>query len=112
MDYKQALVVRADLGMGKGKIAVQAAHAAVTAADKSEYKKAWLDEGQKKTVLKVNGEKELLAILQSARELGLPTSLIQDAGLTQIASGTKTAVGIGPAPEKEIDKVTLELKLI
>ncbi len=109
---KQVLVVRTDLKMGKGKIAAQAAHAAVLAADKSEYKRAWLMESQRKTVVKVSGEKELLKVLREAREAGLPTALVEDAGHTQVEPGTKTCVGIGPAPSSEIDKVTGELKLL
>ena len=112
MDLKQVIVVRADLKMGKGKIAAQAAHAAVSAADKSSYKADWLHQGQKKTVVKVTGEKELLSILREARDSGLPTALIEDAGHTQVEPGTKTAVGIGPAPEEEIDKITGKLKLL
>ena len=112
MDLKQVMVVRTDLEMGKGKIAAQVAHAAVTAADKSKYKADWLHQGQQKAVVKVTGEKELLAILKEARDAGLPTALIEDAGHTQIEPGSKTVVGIGPAPEKEIDKITGKLKLL
>jgi PTH2 family peptidyl-tRNA hydrolase len=111
-EYKQTLVVRADLSMKKGKIAAQAAHAAVEAADKSRFTSEWLAEGQMKTVLKVEGEKELMKVLREAQEMGLPTALIEDAGRTQIPAGTKTCVGIGPAPAREVDKVTGELKLL
>jgi PTH2 family peptidyl-tRNA hydrolase len=38
--------------------------------------------------------------------------LITDAGSTQIAPGTKTCLGVGPAEEKEIDKITKDLKLL
>ncbi|MFH1055146.1 MAG: peptidyl-tRNA hydrolase Pth2 [Candidatus Altiarchaeota archaeon] len=112
IEYKQVIVVRVDLEMGKGKIAAQASHAAVAAADKSQYKRDWYGSGQKKTVVKVSGEKELLKILQEAREAGLPTALIEDAGHTQLEPGTKTCVGIGPAPEAELDKITGKLKLL
>jgi peptidyl-tRNA hydrolase, PTH2 family len=112
VELKQVIAVRADLKMGKGKIAAQAAHAAVSAADKSRYKGEWVAQGQKKTVVKVSGEKELLQVLGKARDLKLPTALIEDAGHTQIEPGTKTCVGIGPAPEDEIDRITGELKLM
>jgi peptidyl-tRNA hydrolase, PTH2 family len=112
MDLKQVIVVRNDLEMGKGKIAAQVAHAAVSAADKSRYKADWVRQGQQKAVVKVTGEKELLKILGEARDVGLATALIEDAGHTQIEPGTKTCVGIGPAPEDEIDKITGKLKLL
>jgi len=36
----------------------------------------------------------------------------EDAGRTQIAAGSRTVLAIGPAPVKEIDAVTGELKLL
>ncbi|MBD3387623.1 MAG: peptidyl-tRNA hydrolase [Candidatus Altiarchaeales archaeon] len=111
-EYKQVIAVRADLKMGKGKLAAQVAHAAVEAADKSRHKSQWKDEGQRKVVVKVSGEKELLRVLAEARDYGLPTSLIEDAGHTQLEPGTKTAVGVGPAPEDDVDKITGKLKLM
>jgi PTH2 family peptidyl-tRNA hydrolase len=105
-EYKQVMVVRTDLGMSGGKIAVQVAHAAVTLyqeANKThKYKKwlkKWLDEGQKKVVVKVQSEVELRDLFMQARKLDLPAVLIQDRGLTQIPPGTITTLGIGPAPE-------------
>ena len=112
MELKQVMVVRSDLKMGKGKIAAQVAHAAIAAADKSRYRGEWLSSGQKKSVVKVAGEKELLSILRLARQAGLPAELIEDAGHTQVEPGTRTCVGIGPAPEGEIDRITGGLKLL
>ncbi|MBU0761979.1 MAG: peptidyl-tRNA hydrolase Pth2 [Candidatus Altiarchaeota archaeon] len=112
MDFKQVIVVRSDLKMGKGKIAAQAGHAAVSAAEKSQYKKEWLGQGQKKTVLKVDSEAELIRILQEAKDRGLPVCMIEDAGHTQLEPGTRTCVGIGPAPADELDRLTGELKLL
>lgn len=116
MAFKQVIIVRTDLGMGKGKIASQCAHAAVEAFEKTmrkkpEWAKKWRQEGQTKVVLRVQGEKELLE-WEKKLEKKFPVTLIRDAGHTQIASGTITALGIGPAPEKEIDAFTKELKLL
>ncbi|MBI5036206.1 peptidyl-tRNA hydrolase [Candidatus Micrarchaeota archaeon] len=114
MPFKQALVIRNDLGMGKGKIAAQCAHASLQAylQSKDSQRKGWMQSGQEKVVLKVQGEKELLAIFNQAKKSGLPTALIQDAGHTQIAPGSKTVVGIGPCEEEELDRITGELKLL
>ncbi|MCD6536562.1 MAG: peptidyl-tRNA hydrolase [Thaumarchaeota archaeon] len=116
-NYKQAIIIRADLRMSKGKVASQAAHAAVSAAEKCrkikpEWFKSWIEEGQKKVVLKGRDEEELRKLLQEAEALGLPTALIEDAGLTEIPPGTVTALGIGPAPSDIIDKITGKLKLL
>jgi len=111
MELKQVIVARKDLNLSKGKLSAQVAHASVSAADKSEWKKEWMKQGQKKSVLKVENEKELIEIFMDAKNAGLPTELIQDMGKTEIPAGTKTCVGIGPAPEEEMDKVTGGLKL-
>jgi len=114
MGLKQVVLVRADLKLPKGKMAAQAAHAAVEAAFNSDRKKvaAWRKAGAKKVVLKVADEKELLKYLQMAKDAGLKTALITDAGKTFIAPGTKTCVGIGPDEENRIDIVTGKLKII
>ena len=111
MDYKQAIIVRTDLKMSKGKLAAQACHAALDAylRTKELERDAWKDEGAKKVVLRVSSEADLIERFEAAKALGLPAALIKDAGLTEIAPGTKTAVGIGPAKEEDVDKVTRDL---
>lgn len=109
---KQIIVVRKDLKLSKGKLAAQVAHAAVEAAEKSKWKKEWLKDMQKKSVLGCSNLEELMEIYNNAKERGLPVSLIKDAGRTEIPPGTTTCIGIGPAPEEYIDKVTGRLKLL
>jgi PTH2 family peptidyl-tRNA hydrolase len=116
-EYKQVLVFRTDLQMSKGKIAAQAGHAAVSAAQDAyqRHKKwweAWIFEGQKKVAVKVEGEKELGELEQVADDLGLPHALIVDRGLTEVPEGTITCLGIGPAPSRMIDRLTGNLKLL
>jgi len=118
--FKQTIVVRRDLGMSRGKAAAQAAHASCEAVFKIlesgdrrwlEWLKAWRSSGQEKVVLRVDSESELIGIYRRAVELGLPASLVVDAGRTQLPPGTKTAVAVGPAPEELVDRVTGHLKL-
>jgi PTH2 family peptidyl-tRNA hydrolase len=120
LNFKQAIVLRRDIDMGRGKAAAQAAHASVDAVlsivkSKREDWVRWLEEwvrgGQMKVVLRVDSEKELLEIYENALKLGLPASIVRDAGRTQLPPGTLTAVAVGPAPEDLVDKVTGHLKL-
>ncbi|HDD60639.1 MAG: peptidyl-tRNA hydrolase [Thermoplasmata archaeon] len=117
MEYKMVIVVRSDLDMGKGKMAAQVAHAAVSAAysawtRRRELFKRWYAEGQRKVVVKVPSLKELLQIKKEAEEGGIITALVTDAGLTQLPPGTVTALGIGPEREGIIDDITGHLKLL
>jgi PTH2 family peptidyl-tRNA hydrolase len=48
----------------------------------------------------------------TAISLGLVAEVIADAGRTQIASGSHTVLGIGPAPKSLVDQVTGHLKLL
>ena len=115
--YKQVIVFRSDLKLSRGKMAAQAGHAAVSAAEEArkrrrEWFEGWVDEGQCKIAVKVKSEKELSELESAAKDLGLPNALIVDRGLTQIPEGTVTCLGIGPAPESLVDKLTGKLRLL
>ena len=115
--YKQTIVMRADLDMGRGKTAAQAAHASLAAYNKVRSSrlviaKAWEVEGQKKVVLKVGSEKELFEYFQRGKDAGIPCELIRDAGHTQVESGTVTCFAAGPWKEEELDKIFGDLKLL
>jgi PTH2 family peptidyl-tRNA hydrolase len=117
MGFKQVIVVRRDVKMGTGKIAVQVAHAAVMGAEKAkahkrEWFESWFEAGQAKVVVKVKSMEELMEVRKRAEELYLPVVQVQDSGLTQIRPGTITCIGIGPAPSELVGKVTNKLKLL
>ena len=112
--YKQVILVRNDLKLSKGKLAVQVAHASVEAVLKSDKEalNCWKGEGSKKVVLEVANEKELIKFNQLAKDEGFKTALIKDAGRTEIEPGTVTALAIGPEEESKLDKLTGKLKML
>jgi len=115
--YKQVIAVRTDLGMSRGKIAVQVAHGSLSASENArvsqqEVWRAWYREGQKKVAVKVSSVEELLELRRMAINHRLPHALIRDAGMTELPPGTITVLGIGPAKAEVIDKVTGDLKLL
>ncbi|KAK3321438.1 peptidyl-tRNA hydrolase PTH2-domain-containing protein [Cercophora scortea] len=124
-ECKLVLVVRTDLGMTKGKIAAQCGHATLAcyktllkAAQKdpqgaaARLLKRWENHGQAKIALQIKGEDDLLGLMGTAHSLGVTAEVIADAGRTQIAGGSLTVLGVGPAPRSEIDKITGHLKLL
>ena len=112
--YKQVILVRTDLKMGKGKVAAQVSHASVEAVlgSNSKIVSLWKKQGMKKVVLKVKDEKELLSYKREADSFGLKAVLIKDAGRTQIKPGSVTVLGIGPDESEKIDQVTSGLKIL
>jgi PTH2 family peptidyl-tRNA hydrolase len=72
----------------------------------------WRTNGMKKIALKVGSKEELYKYIQQAKDLGLSTSVITDAGKTVVAPGTLTALGLGPAEEHLMDQVTGDLSML
>jgi len=116
-EFKQAIIIRADLKMSRGKLAAQAAHASLMSyfeVEKvnKEIAKEWLDTGEKKIVLKVQDEEALKKLYEAFKFKKVPCALVSDAGLTELPPGTKTALGIGPWRSSEIDQFASKLKLL
>ncbi len=110
-----ALIVRKDLKLSAGKLAVQCSHAAVNCsltAKKTEPRlmERWQSNGGRKICLAINDLESLKLLMGKSKSAGLITHLIKDAGHTEIPPGTITVLGIGPAPKSSIDALTSELK--
>ncbi len=131
MNCKQVLIIRKDLKMRKGKMVAQGAHASMKAildagsTDVDQYEdtvcsfhltpvlKSWLTGIFTKICVGVDSEAELLEVYARAKASGMLCSLIQDSGLTEFDNvPTYTAVAVGPAEAKDIDKITGSLKLL
>ena len=102
-----------------GKIAAQCGHATLAcyktllrANPAHPILRQWERMGQAKVAVKVESEDDLLMLQAQAVSLGLVAQVIHDAGRTQIASGSATVLGVGPAPKSKVDEVTGHLKLL
>lgn len=127
MKVKQVIVMRKDLGMRKGKMIAQGAHASMAFMSKrnreafgtgkppkfSDEEKEWMEGSFAKVCLYVTSEEELLNIFHEAREAGLTAELITDSGLTEFHGvPTNTCIGLGPHRSDKIDAITGDLKLL
>ncbi|MBI5223878.1 peptidyl-tRNA hydrolase [Candidatus Micrarchaeota archaeon] len=115
--FKQVIVMRADLSMGKGKLVAQGSHASVLAYEKTRHThpqiaRDWFSLGMMKVTLKVNGESELLEYYNKAKTYGIPCELVRDAGHTQVEPNTITCFAAGPFDEKALDLIFGKLKLL
>jgi PTH2 family peptidyl-tRNA hydrolase len=132
MSHKQVIVMRKDLGMRKGKMIAQGAHASMAAilslsensqyeAENKQYVKLemddrvrdWLSGNFKKVCVYVNSEEELITLYNKAKEAGIITALITDSGKTEFNGvPTNTCIAVGPDFEDKIDLVTGGLPLL
>ncbi|SSD61187.1 related to Peptidyl-tRNA hydrolase 2 [Saccharomycodes ludwigii] len=121
-EVRMALVIRQDLQMTKGKIAAQCCHAALacyrliaTDPKKESYNlplvNRWLHGGQAKITLKCPNKEDMDLMFAQAISMGVNAYVVHDAGRTQIAAGSATVLGLGPAPKAVLDKITGNLKL-
>lgn len=135
---KQMIVVRRDLHMRKGKIAAQAGHACVEAVlmalaheerldqvciegdlvalrEDSRPESAlsnWFRRGVAKICVYVDSEEELLNIDRRAKEAGILSALICDAGMTEFhGRPTYTCLAFEPRYPADVDPITGNLPL-
>lgn len=134
---KQMIVMRKDLGMRKGKIAAQAAHASdgallrsliahklldrltvrgghleLASSEKHNPLVDWFQQGTAKVCVYVDSEEELFALAREGQERGYLVELVCDAGLTEFhGDPTYTCLAFEPLYPKQIDPLTGDLPL-
>lgn len=141
-DLKQVIVMRNDLGMRKGKMIAQGAHASIAFLTRRiedlengvripesfqrygsfylhDYlgltyeMKQWLHGTFAKVCCRVDSEEELLKIRDEAVAAGLEVHLVTDSGKTEFhGQPTNTCLAIGPDRSEKIDPITGHLKLL
>ena len=79
---------------------------------KPMYLEKWLASGQKKVCVKGTDAAHLLDLQTLADSGGILTTLVHDAGHTQIPSGSLTVLALGPHVNDILDEITGELKLL
>jgi PTH2 family peptidyl-tRNA hydrolase len=123
---KQVIVMRKDLGMRKGKMIAQGAHASLRVllergeAQGDHYviamtdpMKAWMTGRFTKVCVSVDSEAALDAVVARAKAAGVPCALIVDAGQTEFHGvPTKTCCAVGPAWVADVDAITGDLPLL
>jgi PTH2 family peptidyl-tRNA hydrolase len=121
---KQVIVMRKDLGMRKGKMIAQGAHASLKVIvdhmraetftiEPTPAMTAWLTGRFTKVCVGVASEAALDEVVARARAANVPVALIVDAGKTEFHGvATKTCCAVGPAWSDEVDAITGELPLL
>ncbi|KAF4363251.1 hypothetical protein G4B88_016005 [Cannabis sativa] len=74
--------------------------------------KQWEQCGQPKIVLTCKNQQEMNKLKEEADSIGLPTFVVADAGRTQVSSGSRTVLAIGPGPKVIIDSVSGKQNLL
>ncbi len=115
--YKMVLVIRGELRLTPGKAAVQVAHAAVMLVLRQQSRRStaldrWLEQGQKKIAVVSPSLDDMVERQGRASRAGIATAWVDDAGFTEVPPGTRTCLGLGPAPEGDLDKITGDLPLL
>jgi PTH2 family peptidyl-tRNA hydrolase len=128
-EIKQVIVMRADLGMRKGKAAAQAGHASMlwmvhrlsvkaheypnVTGDFDKHEVEWFTaSGMTKICVRVESEEELMEVHRHALSEGLLSHVVTDSGHTEFHGvPTRTCLAIGPDFGHRVNPVTGHLKL-
>lgn len=114
---KQAIVVRKDLKMRKGKLVAQCCHGSnmvlrnYYGTDKIER---WIQEyDYTKILLGCDSEQELLNLHQSCCQNNIPCFLVKDKGYTEFGGKeTLTCIAVGPDENEKINELCGNFNLL
>lgn len=89
--HKLVLCVRMDLKMQRGKIAAQVGHATLGAYKtcarmRPQSLRVWEENAQPKIAVQISSQVQAMRLQRAAKDLGLPTYMVYDAGRTQVAA--------------------------
>lgn len=116
-ELKIYILIRSDIDIPSGKLVVQAAHTAIGVYRVCLERNPGLIERynhtglHKKVCLKAKNVGALTRALEECEENGIPTFLLQDAGLTVFEEPTITALGIGPVTKDGLPRFVQKLQL-
>lgn len=128
---KQVIVMRTDLGMRKGKMMAQAAHASMmfllptlgietihgrhitNGADLPQEQYEWLTGEYAKICVGIGSEEEMISLLKTAQNQSLTVHMVTDNGHTEFGGvKTNTCICIGPHYPEVFVGLTDHLKLL
>ena len=113
---KQIIVMRTDLGMRKGKMIAQGAHAslALTLENLDDPRvKQWLAGLFTKICVRADTPEEMWLLVEAAHKAGVLYSTIIDSGRTEFHSDpTLTCAAIGPDTSENLAPITGAMKLL
>lgn len=112
---KMVIVIPLQLNMSAGKVASQAAHAAMVAGLKAQGHEGfvqWLLGGMRKVVVETPLVSDLYFLNSEAQKAGFVTHLVEDEGHTEVAFGSATALAIGPAHSGQLNAITGHLNML
>jgi peptidyl-tRNA hydrolase len=103
------IITRSDLKIGKGKLGAQIAHGMISLIFRPRRTSTYLNKIMKDSypdmeVYSAPNIKVLEEMEKKAQALNVNEVFIADAGHTQVISGTKTVLAIGPAPKYYLEK--------
>jgi len=113
---KQVIVVRKDLGMRKGKMCAQVAHASGKIIDKYYFNwrvRTWMHNDYTKVVVGCDGLDDLYDIQDKCFERYVLSYMVTDKGYTEFDGElTPTCIAVGPDIVDIIDNICKDYKLL